>query len=193
MPARRAAAELVERGSRFLAAVEPAGSIDEAKRIVAAVSERHPDATHVCYAWRVGQPAEERAADAGEPSGTAGGPILTALRGAGLDDVVATVARWYGGVNLGRGGLVRAYGGAVRGALAGLEVRVEVPRRTISVRCPHARVGAVKRLLRPGRVELVAERYDAAARLELAAAPDEVEPLLEALGAAGVEVEPTQG
>jgi len=167
--------------------------VEAAKRIVAAVSERHPDATHVCYAWRVGEPVEERAADAGEPSGTAGGPILGALRGAGLDDVVATVVRWYGGVNLGRGGLVRAYGGAVREALTGLRVRVETARRTIAVSCPHERVGAVKRLLRPGRVELVDERYGEAARLELAVRLDEIEPLLQALRAAGVELEPPGG
>jgi len=103
---------------------------------------------------------------------------------------VATVVRWYGGVNLGRGGLVRAYGGAVREALAAIEVRSETPRRTIAVACPHERVGAVKRLLRPGRIELVSERYGEAARLELAARLDEVEALVETLRAAGVEVEP---
>ena len=71
-----------------------------------------PDATHHCFAWRLGWPPAERAADAGEPAGTAGQPILRALRGAGLTDVVVVVVRWFGGTKLGKGGLARAYAGA---------------------------------------------------------------------------------
>lgn len=160
-------------GSRFFAFVAPAASVDDAKRFVEALAERFPDATHVCFAWRVGWPPAERAADAGEPAGTAGAPILQALRAAGLTDTVAAVVRWFGGTKLGKGGLVRAYGDATRDALAALPVRRERPRVRLVVRCAYEQLGAVKRLLRAGAVDLVAESYAADVTLTLAVADDE--------------------
>jgi uncharacterized YigZ family protein len=171
-PTGEARAELRELGSRFFAFVAPAASADAAAAYVEALRRRHPDATHHCFAWRVGQPPAERAADAGEPSGTAGAPMLAALRGAGLTDTVAVVVRWFGGTKLGKGGLVRAYGGALRAALESLptvEVRV---RDRLSVALPYERLGAVKRLLQPPAVELAAERYGAAVELDLDVEPE---------------------
>ena len=109
MPAYRAPgaesrAEIRERGSVFLAAIAPAADEAAAKAFLARLQKELPDATHHCWAWRLGAPPRERGADAGEPAGTAGVPILQVLRGAGLSDAMAVVARWFGGIKLGKGG-----------------------------------------------------------------------------------------
>lgn len=93
--------------SRFRAQAAPAATSDAAMAWIRDVSQI--DATHHCWAWRIG--AEYRSSDDGEPAGTAGRPILAAIDGQGFDRVAVVVSRWYGGVKLGAGGLVRAYGG----------------------------------------------------------------------------------
>ena len=180
-PAGEAHAELRELGSRFFAFVAPAASAEAAARYVEALRKRHPDATHHCFAWRLGAPAAERAADAGEPAGTAGAPMLAILRGAGLSDVVAVVVRWFGGTKLGKGGLVRAYGGALRLALDALPTREVLRRQRLAVTLPYEKIGAVKRLLQPPAVELAAERYGEAVELELEVTPEAQPALLAAL------------
>jgi uncharacterized YigZ family protein len=159
-----------ELGSRFFAFVAPADSLEAAKRFVDATAARFADATHVCFAWRVGWPAAERAADAGEPAGTAGAPILQALRTAELTDTVAAVVRYFGGTKLGKGGLVRAYGDVTREALSALPARRERPRVRLVVCCAYEQIGAVKRLLRADAVELAGESYGERATLVLAVA-----------------------
>jgi len=166
-PTGEARAELRELGSRFFAFVAPAASVEAAAAYVEALRRKHPDATHHCFAWRIGRPAAERAADAGEPGGTAGAPMLAVLRGAGLTNVVAVVVRWFGGTKLGKGGLVRAYGGAVRLALDGLATVEVLARDRLLVALPYEKLGAVKRLLQPPAVELAAERYGEAVELEV--------------------------
>jgi len=158
-PAGEARAEIREKGSRFLAVIVPAADEAAAKAALAALVRRYPDATHHCWAWRLGAPPRERSSDAGEPAGTAGVPILQVLRGAGLSDVLAVVARWFGGTKLGKGGLARAYAAATRAALAALPVVTRVPIVRVTVSVPFVRVGAVKRLLRPPEVELEREEY----------------------------------
>jgi uncharacterized YigZ family protein len=98
----------VVRHSRFVAQAAPASSIDAALAFVAA--NRVPDATHNCWAYRVG--GDYRSSDDGEPAGTSGRPILAAIDSQGFDQVVVLVTRWFGGTKLGAGGLARAYGGA---------------------------------------------------------------------------------
>lgn len=95
------------RHSRFLAQAAPAAEPDEAQAFLREVAVR--EATHNCWAWRIGN--DYRSSDDGEPSGTAGRPILAAIDGQGLDRVIVVVTRWYGGIKLGAGGLARAYGG----------------------------------------------------------------------------------
>lgn len=111
--------------SRFLATAVAVASEEEAKAAIAA--HRHADATHNCWAWRVGQ--AYRFSDDGEPSGTAGKPILAALDGQSLDRTVVIVTRWFGGILLGSGGLMRAYGGTAAACLRSaslLEVKPSV-------------------------------------------------------------------
>lgn len=117
----RAGFELEVRKSRFLVHAAPVDSPQAALAFLHDVSDR--DATHNCWAYRVGQ--TYRFSDDGEPAGTAGKPILAAIDGQKLDGVMAVVTRWYGGIKLGAGGLVRAYGGSAAECLR------RAPRRTI--------------------------------------------------------------
>ncbi len=192
-PAGESRAEIREKGSRFLAVIGPATDEATAKGALAELARRYPDATHHCWAWRIGEPPRERSTDAGEPAGTAGMPILQVLRGAGLSDVLAVVVRWFGGTKLGKGGLARAYAAAVREAVGGLPVLSRVPTVRLAVEIPYERVGAVKRLIHPPEVELEAEEYGAVARLVLAVQEERREALLESLAGLGVrEVSETE-
>lgn len=124
--------ELEVKHSRFVAQAAPVTSPKEALGYVQAV--RNPQATHNCWAYKVG--SLYRFSDDGEPSGTAGRPILSAIEGQGLDGVVVVVARTFGGIKLGAGGLVRAYGGAVSECLRRAPKRMIVPRVRCSLQAP---------------------------------------------------------
>ncbi len=133
------------KGSRFIAAVAPAASEEEAMAHVAAVRREHHAARHVCWAWRLGDGGERsRSSDDGEPSGSAGRPILQAIEGADLTFVVVAVTRYFGGTKLGVGGLVRAYGGAAAEALAAVGITVVVPTERVTVRLDYAQMGVLE-------------------------------------------------
>jgi uncharacterized YigZ family protein len=128
---------------------------------LAALTKRHYDATHLCWAFRLFADGDIRArsADAGEPSGTAGKPILSAIEGADLYDVAVIVVRWYGGVKLGTGGLSRAYRDTAAEALgvASIEDRYVYQRFRITV--PFDQLGVVYRLIDTPHVVLAAEHF----------------------------------
>lgn len=187
-PAGESRGEIREKGSRFLAWIGPAAGEEEARTALDGLARRYPDATHHCWAWRLGSPPRERSSDAGEPAGTAGVPILQVLRGAGLSDVLAVVVRWFGGTKLGKGGLARAYAAAAREALAGLPVAQRVPTVRISLQVPYEKVGAVKRLIHPPEVELEGEEYAESAQLVLAVHEERRDALREALADLGIVV-----
>jgi uncharacterized YigZ family protein len=106
-----AESELPVKGSRFLSYASPVKDREAAEAFIRTVSKKHHDATHVCYAYRIGwgDSSQFRYSDAGEPSGTAGKPILEAMDRRGIQSVVCVVVRYFGGVKLGTGGLSRAY------------------------------------------------------------------------------------
>ena len=187
-PAGESWGEVREKGSRFLAWVGPTAGEDAARAALDRLTREYPDATHHCWAWRLGSPPRERSSDAGEPSGTAGVPILQVLRGAGLSDTFAVVIRWFGGTRLGKGGLARAYAAAAREALAGLPTVLRVPTVRVILEGPYERVGAVKRLIHPPAVELEAEEYGERARLVLAVHEERREALRQALADLGIVV-----
>ncbi len=120
--------------SRFLAQAAPAGSEEEARRFIAEHSM--PDAGHNCWALRVGD--VYRFSDDGEPGGTAGRPILQAIEGQELDRVAVVVSRWFGGILLGAGGLVRAYGGTAASCLKAAEREPIVDYAILAVACAFA-------------------------------------------------------
>ncbi len=177
---------LVDRGSRFVAWLEPVRSEEEARAHLDRRREQHPAATHHCWAWRLGDPPRERSSDDGEPSGTAGAPILQALVGAGVSDVSAVVARWFGGTKLGRGGLVRAYGGAVREALAALEVARRWRYEELRLTVDYATWGAVERLVTPPAIEVGETIFEERVRCVLRVAPSRLPATRERLRALGV-------
>ncbi len=152
--------------SRFLAVAGPVSSEAAAKEFIASHSEAN--ANHNCWAWRVGQ--NYRFSDDGEPSGTAGKPILQALDGQSLDHVAVVVTRWFGGVLLGTGGLVRAYGGTASSCLRSAEKMPIVATVEATVICGFADLAIVQARLSslPG-VRTNAERFTATgAELDLA-------------------------
>ena len=117
-------AEIVEKKSRFIGQIFPIHSEEEAQRIVNEIRKTHYDARHHCFAYVLGEKNEiERCSDDGEPSGTAGRPMLDLLVGAGVHDALAVVTRYFGGVLLGTGGLVRAYSAATKEALQKCDIR----------------------------------------------------------------------
>jgi putative IMPACT (imprinted ancient) family translation regulator len=142
-------AEIRVERSRFLAHAVPAASEAEARERVAEVGRDCYDCRHVAFGWRGGgaeQPRELRS-DGGEPAGTAGEPILAALRAAGVSDAVVVVARWFGGVKLGTGGLSRAFGQAAAAALAAAPRRIVIPGCERLLVLPYARARAIEALL----------------------------------------------
>ncbi len=119
LPACPAHAEIVVSHSRFIASISPALSVADARAFIARIKTEFTDASHNVPAFIIGhgQSITEHCHDDGEPQGTAGRPVLAVLRGSGLGDVAVVVTRYFGGTKLGKGGLVRAYGDAVRAAL----------------------------------------------------------------------------
>ncbi len=182
----------VVENSEFLAFAARADTPEQALAFLGEVRARYPDATHHCWAYRIG--ALYRFNDDGEPGGTAGAPILRAIEGQGVDHVMAVVVRYYGGVKLGTGGLVRAYGGAAAECLRTaprLEVR---PRRTLTVRVPFEHLGALYHLLDTFDTVRGEEAYAASGiTLAVAVYPGDADPFAAALrdGTRGEgEVEP---
>jgi len=130
VPARSSETELREKGSRFLGLASRVAGEEQASARIRDAEREYEDASHVCFAWRLGSPDGWRAADAGEPHGTAGPPILDAIRERDLLETLVIVVRWFGGVKLGKGGLARAYRETARRALeaAGVEHVQELSR-----------------------------------------------------------------
>jgi len=137
--------ELVIKKSRFIACVAPVADRTAAQAIVASLRAQHPGAAHVCWALLAG--GQSAAVDDGEPSGTAGRPMLEVLRHQDLDGVLATVVRYFGGVKLGAGGLVRAYTDAVAQALLGADKRPLQRVQHLACCVPYALEGLVRREL----------------------------------------------
>ena len=133
-PEPEAHAQFTLKGSKFIGALFPVNNASHAAEILEQVRKKYHDATHNCYAWRV-YPGVEKASDDGEPSGSAGRPILQVISGAKLENVLVIVTRYFGGTKLGVGGLVRAYGDAARSVVesAPVKVLVSVTRLTLAV------------------------------------------------------------
>ena len=163
--------ELKVKGSRFLARVFHIASADEAAGRLQAVRKRHHSATHHCWASRIGLPETpvERFDDAGEPSGTAGRPILNRLLGLEVYDALVVVTRYFGGTKLGTGGLARAYADAAALALDATPKRVVLREATLLVECGFDDVGAVEASVGKAGADVhrVERTYDPSPKLTL--------------------------
>jgi uncharacterized YigZ family protein len=161
VPAAEARAEIRVLNSHFIASLAPASSIDEAREFVARIRREFADATHNVPAYLVGYGATciAHCHDDGEPSGTAGRPALAVLSGSGLGDVAVVVTRFFGGTKLGTGGLVRAYGDAVRAVLDVTPRGEKVPAHTVVMVVPYSLLKPVRMALPAHGGELLTEEF----------------------------------
>ncbi|MUJ24567.1 YigZ family protein [Aliivibrio fischeri] len=136
--------------SIFITYLARTSSVDDAKAFVAEIKAKHSDARHNCWGFVAGRPEDSMKwgfSDDGEPSGTAGKPILAQLSGSGIGEITAVVTRYYGGVRLGTGGLVKAYGGGVQQALKLIETEEKRITDTVILHCDYNLVSLVETLL----------------------------------------------
>jgi uncharacterized YigZ family protein len=143
-----------EKRSRFLAFALPVRSAEEAGETVAGFRKKYHDARHVCWAYVLGMAEEFRSSDDGEPSSTAGKPILGQIRAAGVSDVIVVVVRYFGGVELGTGGLAAAYRRAAADALGKALMGVRIIGTDISLTCAYADLDRVLKTAREHSAEV---------------------------------------
>jgi len=158
--------ELVIKKSRFIACVEPVSGREEAQARVAQLKVEHPDAAHVCWALLAG--GQSAAHDDGEPGGTAGRPMLEVLRHQALEGVMASVVRFFGGVKLGAGGLVRAYTDAVAQALLTAEKIPLIQQAQLACSVPYALEGLVRREVEQAQAHLMEVAHGSVVTLRFA-------------------------
>lgn len=150
-----------EKRSKFLAFAYPVATVEEVKEHVAALSKKYYDARHVCYAYMLGPERKEfRANDNGEPSGTAGKPILGQINSLELTDVLVCVVRYFGGIKLGTSGLIVAYRQAARDCLDSAEIIQLHQTATIAFSYPYMAMNDVMRLTKMDGVEMLSSTFD---------------------------------
>lgn len=161
IPAREHRAEITIVNSRFIITIAPALSVEEARALIARVKTEFADATHNVPAFIIGHGKSivEHCHDDGEPAGTAGRPALAVLRGSGLGDIVAVVTRYFGGTKLGKGGLVRAYGDAVRAGLESLPLAEKIATQTLMIHLPYNWFDQIRRLIENHNGHLLGEDF----------------------------------
>ncbi|MGL5007287.1 MAG: IMPACT family protein [Plesiomonas sp.] len=150
IPAQTAVFEEEIKKSRFITLLAHTAGVDAAKYFVSQVKAEHPQARHHCWAFVAGNPHDSQQlgfSDDGEPAGTAGKPILNCLLGSGIGEITAVVVRYYGGVKLGTGGLVRAYGNGTQQALKILIKKEKVERQYYRVECDYALLSTIENIL----------------------------------------------
>ncbi len=154
--------EIVEKKSRFIANVFSVESVTDAEARIAEISKKYWDARHNCYAYVIGENGEQtKCSDNGEPSGTAGKPILEVINGAGITNVLIVVTRYFGGVLLGTGGLVRAYTQAAHAGLAGSGAGEPVYSQKLTITVDYNRVNTMQYFLGQKDIRIQDSRYAA--------------------------------
>jgi uncharacterized YigZ family protein len=162
VPGERHRTQVTIERSRFICTVARVSGPEEAQAFIRELNAEFPDATHNCWAYVIGPPGSTGRvgmSDDGEPHGTAGRPMLTVLLHSGVGDVAAVVTRYYGGVKLGTGGLVKAYSGAVQQALATLPRAERIELVELTVRFAFPVIDRVRQLLPAHEAEVLAEEY----------------------------------
>ncbi len=163
-----AEAALRERSSKFLAYAWPVTSEDEVKKHLDALRKKYYDATHHCYAWRMGPRGETwRVNDDGEPSGTAGRPILGQMLSVEVTDCIVVVVRYFGGTKLGVPGLITAYKDATTEVLAASEIVLRTVDVEIEVECPYEELNGVMRVVKELEPRVLEQHFDNVCHLRL--------------------------
>ena len=180
VPSGRHRVEEVIQRSRFITTLGRARNVEEAREFVRTVKEEFPDANHNCWAYVAGPPGDTASvgmSDEGEPHGTAGRPMLTVLLHAEVGEIVAVVTRYFGGVKLGKGGLVRAYSSGVQLALASAPVVLKVERVRVRIRVAYPSGDAVRRVLEGEGIVVISESYGAEVQFEVAVPSEDLDAL----------------
>jgi len=161
IPAKETRTEITVVNSRFIATIAPVFSVEEAKMFVSKIKEEFDKASHNVPVYVVGHGASVTAHcnDDGEPSGTAGRPALAVLQGSGLGDAAVVVTRYFGGTKLGKGGLVRAYGDAVRAVLQVVPLAEKIPTHSVMIALPYTHFDRVKLLIKAHNGEVLGEDF----------------------------------
>ncbi len=153
-------AEITEKKSRFIAAISPAKTEEEAVEFIKGCKKKYHDARHNCSAYIIGTDGHlMHSSDDGEPSGTAGRPMLSILEGNGLYDVVAVVTRYFGGVLLGTGGLVRAYSGALEKCIASARLITMCHGAQIKIEASYTDIGKLQYLFNAENITVLSTDY----------------------------------
>lgn len=177
-----ARAETRVHGSRFIATALPVTTKAEAEQFIARIRKEFWDATHNCFAYRIGMGGEEfRSNDDGEPSGSAGKPILAMIDKSELRNIAVVVTRYFGGTKLGVGGLVRAYGDAAEQVLLKAENHTRYITQTFEATLPHAHISNVMHVVSKLGARIVETRYDNEVHMSLEIRLSRVEELKRAL------------
>ncbi len=172
-----AESKLIVKKSRFFGVATSVDTIQGSKRFLALVQEKYPNASHYCYGYSIGWGREKReyATDAGEPRNSAGPPILAAVASSQLSNVICVIVRYYGGINLGIGGLIRAYGRCARECLASAKIETRIFYKTLQVRIPYEQIGSVLKLCSRLGGKVVNVEYDQHATAHLQIRQREIE------------------
>lgn len=171
-----------ERSSKFLAFAYPVRNEEQIRTLLDGLRKRYYDATHHCYAWRLGPRGENfRANDDGEPSGTAGKPILGQLLSCEVTDCLVVVVRYFGGTKLGVPGLIAAYRESAADVLAAAEIVERTVDRTLRVDFPYAAMNGIMKVVKEEQPTVVSQRFDNLCTLELRIRESRAERLVERL------------
>ena len=167
-----------EKRSKFLAFAHHVTTVDEVKQIVSQYRKKYYDARHVCYAYMIGADRTEfRANDDGEPSSTAGKPILGQINSAELSDILIVVVRYYGGVNLGTSGLIVAYRTAAADAIKHCEIVEHQVEELVKYDFPYVMMNDVMRIVKEMSPRIVSQQYDNTCSITLSIRKSEAEQL----------------
>ena len=182
IPAEEVRVEMRVSNSRFIATAAPAFGVEEAREFITYIREEFHDASHNVPAFIIGHGSSvvSHCSDDGEPSGTAGRPALAVLQGSGLGDVVVVVTRYFGGTKLGTGGLVRAYGDAVRDVLSAMKRAEKVSTHRVSVSVPYSLFEQTRLLVTSRGGLVIDEKFAADATIEAQFRADDFPPFEEA-------------
>ncbi len=150
-----------EKMSKFIAIAQPASSAEEAKALIKQISNKYHDARHCCWAYMIGTQRDEYlSSDNGEPSGTAGKPILGQINSYGLTNVVIAVVRYFGGIKLGTSGLIVAYREAARTAIEAGEILECHEQATFSFTFPYLAMNDVMKIVKNGDLKVLEQQFD---------------------------------
>ena len=169
----------VER-SRFITSIEPVSSPEDVLAFIARIKQEFPDANHNCWAYLIGPPGSSDRiglSDDGEPHGAAGKPMLTVLQHGGIGDIAVVVTRYFGGIKLGKGGMVKAYTRAIQTALEQLEPAEKIDWAELALSFDYAQLNGIERLLPDFEAEIVARQFAEQIRLQLKLPAEQEEPL----------------